>query len=615
MCHPPGGRAPAPPARAEIAEHGPVGLVSADGSPVPAYRALPARPGRGRVVLLPDVRGLHSFYRDLACRFAEAGFSTLAIDLYGRTAGHADRDADFPWRDHVGRVLPEQVDADVQAALDHLAAVDPGPAFTVGFCFGGGHSWRLAGTALGLAGAIGFYGLPHLVTGTPGPDSAPVLLLLAGRDDETPPAAYRELVDRLDGAGAPHEVHTYPDAPHSFFDRTAEQWADTCRDAWDRLLDFTDRRSPDPLLPTLPARYYTDQEVFDRERERVFGGGWMCLDRTEAVAAPGSFAVHEVAGESVLLLRGKDGALRAFHNVCRHRGARLCTEPAGTLRKSVRCSYHGWSYGLDGRLAGAPSLAQLPRGTRERYGLLPVRLTEWLGYAWVNLDGRAPPLAETASERAAAVLGDEGKLVRYRIAELRRVRALRYDVAANWKTLTENFMECYHCAPLHPELTAVLPQFASGRGTLAGGGRGAAFAPGTGYSLSGRAAGPRLPGLRPDDDQLHALVLFPSAFVVLTPDHVAVYRLQPRSADRTTLVVDTLFAADQADRPDFDPDDTVALRDVTVRQDIEAVERCQLGMRSRAYEHGVLVPAEHAVLGFYRDLLGALGEPIRPEHR
>jgi Rieske 2Fe-2S family protein len=313
-------------------------------------------------------------------------------------------------------------------------------------------------------------------------------------------------------------------------------------------------------------------------------------------------------------VRGKDGVLRAFLNLCRHRGARLCVEPAGRLGKSVRCVYHGWSYGLDGRLVAAPNLADLPPGTRERHGLLPVRLTEWLGYAWVNLDGAAEPLDRTGPRRAAAVFGSAEKLGRYRMAELHRTHSREYDVAANWKLITENFMECYHCAPLHPELTSVLPQFATGYGTMVGDDpRGAAFAPGTGYSLSGRAAGPRLPGLRPDDDQLHALVLFPSAFVVLTPDHVAVYRLRPVSADRTTLVVDTLFPPEHAERPDFDPEDTVRLREVTVRQDIGAVERCQLGVRSRAYA-GVLVPAEHAILGFYRDLLTALGDPVPPAY-
>lgn len=246
MCHLPAGRAPEPPNPGAVREHGPVELVSADGFPVLAYAATPATPGRGRVVLLPDVRGLHPFYMDLACRFAQAGFSTLAVDWYGRTAADRRRGDGFAWRDHVSRVRDDQVDTDVQAALGWLCSGDcgpgdRGPAFTVGFCFGGGHSWRLAGSGLELAGAIGFYGLPHLVTGPRAADPAPTLLLLAGRDDETPGPAFQELTSRADATGAPYEMHTYPDAPHSFFDRTSDQWADVCRDAWLRLLGFTDR--------------------------------------------------------------------------------------------------------------------------------------------------------------------------------------------------------------------------------------------------------------------------------------------------------------------------------------------------------------------------------------
>ena len=374
---------------------------------------------------------------------------------------------------------------------------------------------------------------------------------------------------------------------------------------------------PEGLVPGLPGRYYTDEDHFARERRLVFARSWQCVDRAEALAEPGRFLVYPAGDDSVLVIRGKDDRLRAFHNVCRHRGARLCTEETGAtgaLGKSVRCMYHGWSYALDGRLTAAPNLADLPPGAREQLGLVPVRAQEWLGYLWVNLDGQAPPLPETAGRRAAAVLGSPAKLDRYGVGALRRASSITYDVAANWKVITENFMECYHCAPLHPQLTAVLPQFASGYGTMTGAAPdGAAFAAGRGYSLSGRAAGPRLPGLEPGDGQLHALVLYPTAFLVLTPDHVAVYRLNPVSAGRTTLVVDTMFAPGHSESDDFDPDDTISLRDLTVRQDIEAVERCQLGMRSSAYQ-GVLVPAEHAIIGFYRDVLGSLGEPLPPAY-
>lgn len=249
MCHGPLSLAPPPPRPGSIRVTGAVTLAAADDAPVPAYAALPEgrERYRGRVVVLPDVRGLHPFYTALARRFAEAGFAAVAIDLYGRTAGGHLRDPEFAWRPHMPEVREAQVDADVRAALDHLDEVDRdpgGPAFTVGFCFGGGHSWRLAGSDLPLAGTIGFYGLPHLVTGELRPGRAPILMLLAGRDEETPAPAYEELTGRLDAAGARYDAHTYPEAPHSFFDRAGDRWAPACQDAWRRLLAFTDRLEP-----------------------------------------------------------------------------------------------------------------------------------------------------------------------------------------------------------------------------------------------------------------------------------------------------------------------------------------------------------------------------------
>jgi Rieske 2Fe-2S family protein len=197
------------------------------------------------------------------------------------------------------------------------------------------------------------------------------------------------------------------------------------------------------------------------------------------------------------------------------------------------------------------------------------------------------------------------------VGSLRLVRRITYDVASNWKSVVENFMECYHCASIHPELTEALPQFASGWGTVSGGvGAGATLADGMeGFSMSGRADRPRLPGLLDSDDRLfYGIILRPNAFMILVPDHVAFFRLEPLGAGRTQVVVDWLFAAAEADREDFDPADSVRLLDVTNRQDFEACQRCQIGMVSPKYR-GVLVPSEHVVLDFYDYYLGLLGEP------
>ncbi len=240
MCHSHDSRPPAPPEPGEVTEPGAVTLRSADGSPLMAHAARPVGSSRGRMVILPDVRGLHPYYRDLAVRFAEAGFDTIAIDWFGRTAGEGDRGPDFGWQDLIGQVDPADVASDVTTAAAHLAELGAdGPTHTVGFCFGGSQSWRLAASDVDLAGVIGFYGQPQRVDDVAEQMHRRTLLLVAGDDAATSAADSEAFQARLAAAGVPFEAHTYPGAPHSFFDRAFADWSDACDDAWDRILAFT----------------------------------------------------------------------------------------------------------------------------------------------------------------------------------------------------------------------------------------------------------------------------------------------------------------------------------------------------------------------------------------
>lgn len=244
MCHSNDSRPPAPPQPGPVAEHGPITLTSADGSRLAAHVALPEGPARGRMIVLPDVRGLHPYYRDLAVRFAEAGFATVAIDWYGRTTEDDERAEDFDFPPHLAKVDPANVAADVSVAMAYLADRGAlGPAFTVGFCFGGSQSWRLSAGDVDLAGVIGFYGRPALVNDVVPAMHRPTLLLIAGSDAATPAAEFAAFTEKLAAAGAPYEAHTYAGAPHSFFDRSFSQWAEACADAWRRILDFTERQA------------------------------------------------------------------------------------------------------------------------------------------------------------------------------------------------------------------------------------------------------------------------------------------------------------------------------------------------------------------------------------
>jgi carboxymethylenebutenolidase len=228
--------------------HDDIELEAADGNGFAAFEATPDEPNGIGVVILPDVRGLYRFYEELALRFAERGYHAIAIDYFGRTAGVAKRGDDFDYPEHVAQTTPEGIQGDVRAAVERLR---PGSRaiFAVGFCFGGRNSWLAAAAGHGLAGAVGFYGMPGQRDGMPGPTQlaaevdAPILALQAG-DDQHISAEMNEAFDRaLTGAGVEHELVTYDGAPHSFFDRRYEEFADASDDAWRRVLGFLDRHA------------------------------------------------------------------------------------------------------------------------------------------------------------------------------------------------------------------------------------------------------------------------------------------------------------------------------------------------------------------------------------
>ncbi|APU13393.1 MULTISPECIES: aromatic ring-hydroxylating oxygenase subunit alpha [Actinoalloteichus] len=373
---------------------------------------------------------------------------------------------------------------------------------------------------------------------------------------------------------------------------------------------MTTTDGPTGLVATLPGRYYTDPAVFEREQQRIFEAGWICAARAADLRAPGDFRTVQVGRESVLLVLGRDGVQRAFLNICRHRGARLCVEESGTVRRSLQCPYHAWTYGLDGRLTAAPNLSSLGAVDRTEYGLISVALRHWLGYLWVCLGSAPPSFEDTVIDAVTERLGDPAAVERYQVESLSLGRRISYDVRANWKLIVENFMECYHCATIHPELTDVLPEFAEGYAAQYYVGHGAAFAEeAEGFTIDGRPGFARLPGIAADQDRrYYAATVRPQVFLNLVPDHVILHRMYPLAVDRTLVECDWLYAPDVV-AAGADTSASVELFDRVNRQDFEACERCQPAMASRAYARGgVLVPVEHHIGGFHDWLLDRLGE-------
>jgi carboxymethylenebutenolidase len=241
---------PVPVIRGAAVSHEDLVLESADGNSFAAFAAAPDEPAQVGVVILPDVRGLYRFYEELALRFAERGMAAVAFDYFGRTAGVSKRGDDFEYMAHVGQTTPERVQADVRAAVEYLRSNGAGSIFTVGFCFGGRNSWLSAAGGHGLAGAIGFYGRPGEGSdGTPGPSQraseldAPILGLQAGADRNITAEDNAAFDEALAAAGVEHEIVTYDGAPHSFFDRSQEEFAADSDDAWARVLAFIEAHS------------------------------------------------------------------------------------------------------------------------------------------------------------------------------------------------------------------------------------------------------------------------------------------------------------------------------------------------------------------------------------
>ena len=369
---------------------------------------------------------------------------------------------------------------------------------------------------------------------------------------------------------------------------------------------------PPSLRPTLPGVAYTDPSTFDAECARILETNWFCAVAAADLPAAGAFRTVTVGRESVLITRSRSGEARAFFNVCRHRGARLCTEESGTVGRTFRCPYHAWSYDLDGKLAGAPHLPQMRDVDRAEYGLRTIAVREWLGYVWVCLDADPPSFADTVMASVAARLGDVAAVDRYDVGSLVLGRRITYDVAANWKLVVENFMECYHCATIHPELTGVLPEFAKGWAAQYYVGHGAQMGAAVeGFTVDGSAGLGRLPDIDEEQDRRYfAVTVAPQVFLNLVPDHVIVHRMFPLAPDRTVIECDWLVHPDIV-ASGTDISRSVELFDRVNRQDFEACERCQSGMGSRVYaQGGVLVPTEHHIEAFHTWVRTSLGEIV-----
>lgn len=351
---------------------------------------------------------------------------------------------------------------------------------------------------------------------------------------------------------------------------------------------------------------YHAAEVFERERERIFHADWYCVGRAEDVAT-GSFVVVDVVGESVILVRDRDGVLRAFLNACRHRGARLC-DGAGPVGRTIVCPYHAWSYRLDGALAGTPNVADDELIDRASLGLMGVALDVWDGFVWVTL-AEDPSLLR--DQLALWSSDDPFQWERYGVGELVVGAKTTYDVAANWKLIVENYNECLHCVNVHPELVQMVPLYKSGDviEPAEPEWNGNRLAPGLhSFTPTGESGLPLLPGLDENDTTaFYGCTHLPNLIVNYHTDCVSTFLIGPQAPDRTQVTCHYLFRPETIAAAGFDPSPVVDFRHLLAGQDWAVCERTQLGMTSRAFKDGGVLPYNdryvHAFHERYRQLL------------
>jgi Rieske 2Fe-2S family protein len=378
----------------------------------------------------------------------------------------------------------------------------------------------------------------------------------------------------------------------------------------------------DPLERTLPTSWYRDPSIFQIEKEHIFCREWVGACREDEVAKPGDHKVLDVLGESILVVRNREGGLRAFYNVCRHRGSRLCRTadeavapgrvalPGGvTGGRLIVCPYHQWSYDFDGALVAAPHLGAATGFDKNGYNLHPVGIQTWAGFIFLHL---TPAESQPLEVQLAAI---PERLQRYPLARLRVGASIEYQVQANWKIVCENYNECYHCGGVHPELCALVPSFREAGGGNLDWNRGVPHRQGAyTFTRSGTSTRRAFPGLDADEQVRHkGELVYPNVYLSAACDHVAAFILKPRSAERTDITCHFLFEAHATDQATFDCSDVLDFWDLVNRQDWTVCEAVQQGIGARVHTHGYYAPMEDWNLDIRRYVTERIGCHAAPQ--
>ena len=359
------------------------------------------------------------------------------------------------------------------------------------------------------------------------------------------------------------------------------------------------------MKATLRGEDYRSPAIFGLERERIFHRIWFYSGRAERLGHVGDRLVIDVAGESVLIVRDRSGALHAYYNVCRHRGSQLCDDSGSGFGAAITCPYHAWSYSLAGQLVATPNVGpeELDRGA---FGLRRVSVEDWQGFLFVSLADDPPALRDWMADQNDHPLSFE----RLELGRLRLGARTVSEAMANWKILIENYAECLHCPQVHPELATLIPLH--GRGDVIDRERhdgGAWLAEGANsFSADGTAPLPVISTMTSDDARSYlSAFVYPNMFLDITGTSVIATRLVPKAVDRTEIEVEYLFDADAVADDDFDPSAVVDFSEMVLVQDNEVCERTQRGVNSQSFDRGLFAARDSLCWEFTQQYLADRG--------
>jgi len=348
---------------------------------------------------------------------------------------------------------------------------------------------------------------------------------------------------------------------------------------------------------TLPSRLYTDASVFATEKEKIFSRTWQVAGHASQVANPGDYFTTELVGEPLVFVRGGDGRLRGFYNVCRHR-AGPPAQGCGS-RKLFRCGYHGWTYGLDGALLSATEIEGVEGFRPGDFALTPVRTEEWFNLVFVNLDPEAAPLRESLGELPR-------QAEKFPFAEMKLFERRTYDMKCNWKTYVDNYLEGYHLPSVHPGLNRELDYNAYVVEPHARGHEGYVrqFSPIRG-AQSGDATPRRYPEAR-EDWTTDYFWIFPNWMLNCYPDNVSLNIVLPVEPERSLAIFEWYLP--EKDHATAAAKAAVEFSDQIQREDVGICETVQRNLRSRSYSRGRFsVKQEKGVHAFHRMYGEAMG--------